>query len=59
MMFPTIAILDRHGIIRVQMTGEDKLMSKDIQERSLREAIERVAVEGTSRGAKRTTAVSR
>jgi hypothetical protein len=46
MMFPTIAILDRQGMIRIQMTGEDPLMNKDIQEKSLRDMITRVAAEG-------------
>jgi hypothetical protein len=41
MMFPQIAIIDRRGMIRVQLSGDDKLMAKDIQEKSLREAIEK------------------
>jgi hypothetical protein len=41
MFFPQIAIIDKHGIIRVQLSGEDKLMAKDIQEKSLRDAIQK------------------
>jgi peroxiredoxin len=41
MLFPAIAIIDKRGMIRVQLSGEDKSMQKDIQEKSLREAIER------------------
>jgi hypothetical protein len=50
MFFPTIAMIDRKGMIRVQISGEDKSMAKDIQEKSLREDIEKTMEAGqTSR----------
>jgi thiol-disulfide isomerase/thioredoxin len=50
MFFPTIAMIDRKGMIRVQLSGEDKSMAKDIQEKSLRDAIEKTMEAGqTSR----------
>src|SRR5690348_9077038 len=46
MFFPQIAIIDKHGMIRVQLSGEDKLMAKDIQEKSLRDAIQKTMEAG-------------
>lgn len=46
MMFPTIAMVDKHGMIRVQLSGDDKSMEKTIQEKSLREAIEKTMEAG-------------
>jgi hypothetical protein len=46
MMFPTIAMIDKHGMIRVQLSGDDKSMEKAIQEKSLREAIEKTMEAG-------------
>ena len=46
MMFPQIAIIDKRGMIRVQLSGDDKLMAKDIQEKSLREGIEKTMETG-------------
>lgn len=46
MMFPTIAMIDKHGMIRVQLSGDDKSMEKTIQEKSLREAIEKTIEAG-------------
>jgi peroxiredoxin len=54
MLFPTIAIIDRQGMIRVQFTGDDPSMNKDIQEKSLREAIEKAL--GAGQPPRRTTA---
>jgi len=51
MLFPTIAMIDKHGMIRVQLSGDDKSMEKDIQEKSLREAIEKTM--GTGQAAHR------
>jgi peroxiredoxin len=41
MMFPTIAIIDKRGMIRVEISGDDKSMEKGIQEKSLRDVIEK------------------
>jgi thiol-disulfide isomerase/thioredoxin len=46
MMFPQIAIIDKRGMIRIQLSGEDKAMEKTIQEKSLREAIEKTMETG-------------
>jgi peroxiredoxin len=46
LMFPSIAFIDRHGIIRVEFAGDDKPMSKDVQEKNLREALEKTIKEG-------------
>jgi hypothetical protein len=46
MMFPTIAMIDKHGMIRFQIPGDDKSMEKTIQEKSLREAIEKTMEAG-------------
>ena len=39
--FPQIVFIDRNGIIRAQFTGDDAPMNKDIQEKSLREVLEK------------------
>lgn len=46
MLFPNIAIIDKRGMIRVQVSGDDPSMAKDIQEKSLREAIEKTMGSG-------------
>ena len=46
MMFPAIAMIDKHGMIRVQISGDDKSMEKTIQEKSLQEAIEKTMEAG-------------
>jgi hypothetical protein len=46
MMMPQLAFVDRNGIIRAQYAGDDPALSKDIQEKSLREALERTIKEG-------------
>lgn len=46
MLFPTIAIIDAHGMIRAQLSGDDAPMNKDIQEKTLRGLIEKAMEEG-------------
>ena len=46
MMMPQLAFVDRNGIIRVQYAGDDPALSKDIQEKSLRDALEKTIKEG-------------
>lgn len=46
MFFPSIAMIDKNGVIRDEFVGEDKRMTNDIQEKSLREAIEKTIASG-------------
>jgi len=46
MFMPQLAFVDRNGIIRAQYAGDDPALAKDIQEKSLREALERTMKEG-------------
>lgn len=41
MMMPQLAFVDKNGIIRVQYAGDDPALSKDIQDKSLRAALEK------------------
>ena len=50
----TIAIIDKRGMIRVEIPGDDKSMDKNIQEKSLREAITKIM--GAGQAAHRTPA---
>ena len=45
MMMPQLAFVDRNGIIRAQFAGDDPALSKDIQEKSLRDALEKTLKE--------------
>lgn len=54
MMFPTVAIIDKQGMIRVEIPGDDNSMEKSIQEKSLRDAIEKTM--GSGQAARRTPA---
>jgi len=44
--FPQVVFIDRNGIVRAQFTGGDKPMDKDIQEKSLRETLEKTIKDG-------------
>jgi hypothetical protein len=46
MMMPQLAFVDRTGIIQAQFAGDDPALSKDIQEKSLREALEKTIKAG-------------
>ena len=46
MFFPQVVFIDRNGIVRAQFTGGDAPMEKDIQEKSLRETLEKTIKEG-------------
>ncbi len=41
MLMPQLAFVDRSGVIRVQYAGDDPAMKNDIQEKSLRDALEK------------------
>lgn len=46
MFMPQLAFVDRKGVIRVQYAGDDPALGQDIQEKSLREALEKTLNEG-------------
>jgi hypothetical protein len=46
MMMPQLAFIDRNGVIQAQYAGDDPALSKDIQEKSLREALEKAIKAG-------------
>ena len=46
LLMPQLAFVDRNGIIRVQYAGDNPAMSRDIQEKSLRDALEKTIKEG-------------
>jgi hypothetical protein len=46
MMMPQLAFVDRNGIIQAQYAGDDPALSKDVQEKSLREALEKTIKAG-------------
>jgi thiol-disulfide isomerase/thioredoxin len=46
LFFPQVVFVDRNGMIRAQLTGDDALMNKDIQEKSLREVLEKTIEDG-------------
>jgi hypothetical protein len=46
MFVPQIVFVDRNGIIRAQYSGDDPAMNKEIQEKNLREALEKTLKEG-------------
>jgi thiol-disulfide isomerase/thioredoxin len=45
MFMPQLAFVDRNGIIRVQYAGDDPALGKDVQDKSLREALEKTLKE--------------
>jgi len=46
MMMPQLAFVDRNGIIQAQYAGDDPALSKDIQEKSLRDALDKTIKAG-------------
>jgi hypothetical protein len=46
LFFPQVVFVDRNGIVRAQLTGDDAVMNKDIQEKSLREILEKTIKDG-------------
>ena len=46
MMMPQLAFVDRNGMIQAQYAGDDPALSKDIQEKSLRDALEKTIKAG-------------
>jgi thiol-disulfide isomerase/thioredoxin len=49
MFFPQVVFVDRNGIIRAQFTGGDAPMEKDVQEKSLRETLEKTIKAGLTK----------
>lgn len=41
MFMPQIVVVDRRGLIRAQFAGDDAALANDVQEKNLREAVER------------------
>jgi thiol-disulfide isomerase/thioredoxin len=46
MMMPQLAFVDRNGIIRAQYAGDDPALAKDVQEKNLRDALEKTIKAG-------------
>jgi thiol-disulfide isomerase/thioredoxin len=46
LLMPQLAFVDRNGIVRVQFAGDDPALKNDIQEKSLRDALEKTIKEG-------------
>ena len=46
---PQLAFVDRNGIVRVQYAGDDPALKNDIQEKSLRDALEKTIKEGSKK----------
>jgi len=51
MMVPQLAFVDRNGVIRAQFAGDDPALGNNIQEKSLRDALDRTIKEGQTAGA--------
>jgi peroxiredoxin len=49
MMMPQLAFVDRNGIIRVQISGDDAGMKDEIQEKTLRDAVEKTIAAGLAK----------
>lgn len=50
MLFPSIVMVDAKGILRVQYSPEDKRLANDVQEKTLREDLEKTIKEGQTPG---------
>jgi thiol-disulfide isomerase/thioredoxin len=49
LLMPQLVFVDRNGVIRAQLSGEDAAMNKDIQDKSLRETLEKTMKEGAGK----------
>ncbi len=49
MFMPQLAFVDRTGTIQAQYAGDDPLLARDIQEKSLRDALDKTLKAGTAR----------
>jgi thiol-disulfide isomerase/thioredoxin len=49
MFMPQLVFVDRNGIIQAQYAGDDPALAKDIQEKSLRDAVEKALKSGTAK----------
>jgi thiol-disulfide isomerase/thioredoxin len=49
MFMPQLVFVDRNGVVRAQYAGDDPALAKDIQEKSLREAVEEALKAGAAK----------
>ena len=49
MFMPQLVFVDRNGIIQAQYAGDDPALAKDIQEKSLRDAVEKALKAGAAK----------
>jgi thiol-disulfide isomerase/thioredoxin len=49
MFMPQLVFVDRNGIIQTQYAGDDPALAKDIQEKSLRDAVEKALKAGAAK----------
>jgi hypothetical protein len=53
MMMPQVVVIDRKGMIRAQLAGDDKFFAETAQEKNLRELLEPLLKEGVAQAAHR------
>jgi peroxiredoxin len=53
MMMPQVVVIDRKGIIRAQLAGDDKFFNQTEQEKNLRQLLEPLLKEGVAQAAHR------
>jgi thiol-disulfide isomerase/thioredoxin len=46
LLMPQLAFVDRNGIVRIQFAGDDPALKNEIQEKTLRDALEKTILEG-------------
>jgi hypothetical protein len=49
MFFPQLAFVDKNGMIQAEFAGDDPALAKDIQEKSLRDTLEKTLKAGAAR----------
>jgi thiol-disulfide isomerase/thioredoxin len=49
MLMPQLVFVDRNGVIRVQYAGDDPALKNEIQEKSLRDALDKTIREGQTK----------
>ena len=45
MFVPQLVFVDKNGMVRAQFTGESPAMEKDVQEKNLRETLDKILKE--------------
>jgi len=53
MMMPQVVVIDRKGIIRAQLAGDDKFFAEAEQEKNFRGLLEPLLKEGMAQAARR------